>query len=85
MLEVVVFAVRGFKVERFFGDERGNILVLLFLSRFCGFSRHDDDDKMARKLNQRGFTGLIFSPVLYRYVETRADGREKAFIHLDLH
>lgn len=44
MLEVVVFAVGGFKVEGFFRDEGGNVLVLLLFGGFCGFSGHDDND-----------------------------------------
>ncbi len=40
MLEVVIFAVGGFEVEGLFGDEGGNVLILLFLGGFGGFSRH---------------------------------------------
>ena len=51
MLEVVVFAVRGLKVERLFGDEGGNVLVLLFFGGFCGFSGHDEND--IRRIERR--------------------------------
>ena len=45
MFEVIVFAVCGFKVEGFLGDEGGDVFVLFFLGRFGRFARHDVDVK----------------------------------------
>ena len=40
----MIFALRGFEVERLFRDEGRNVLILLFFGGFCGFSGHDDSD-----------------------------------------
>ena len=55
MLEVVVFAVRRFQVKGLFGDEGGNVLVLLFFGGFGGLSRHDgEDEKEYTKVRRPG-------------------------------
>lgn len=72
MLEIIIFTVGRFQVERLFRDEGGNVFILLFFGWLSRFSRHAGNTKVSKLGSTKDYLLSETAPQDNRLGEHRA-------------